>query len=221
MTVDPFFYSYLIVINTKIIYERKKAMNLTDADKQKYWKTVSSHVAYPHPFLTVREDVVLLPNGHRIEDFAIWENNDVAQVLAITPEKKLILARQYKHGAGKMVAECPGGFIDDGEEPEMAARRELEEEVGLTAPKFKLLATFIHHATKETSTAYFYLALNATELYTGKKPEITEDIEVLQLSLSEVFSMIEKGDLQQTGTIAGIMLAVKELGEDFFSTNDL
>jgi ADP-ribose pyrophosphatase len=170
-------------------------------------------LGYNHPFFKVREDQVELPNGHSIPDFTIWENGDVAQVLAITPDQKIILAKQYKHGAGQMIAECPGGYMDEGEEPLQAAKRELQEEVGYTADEFQLLATFIHHPTKETSTTFFFLATNATPVTEGTNQEVTEDIEVMLVSFEQALAMIAVGELQQTGTVAGILLATRQLGE--------
>jgi 8-oxo-dGTP pyrophosphatase MutT (NUDIX family) len=182
--------------------------------QQKDWVTVGSRVGYDHPFFKVREDHVILPNGHEITDFTIWENCDVAQVMAVTPDKKIILVRQFKQGAGKIVSECPGGFVDVGEDKMAAAHRELKEETGYTVKELILLGRFHHHPTKETSNAYFYLGLNAKS---GKqKLDITEDIEVQLFSLSEVMSLIKEGEIVQTGTIAGIFLALEFLGKEYF-----
>jgi ADP-ribose pyrophosphatase len=186
------------------------------SSNEKFWQTLSSRTGYNHPFFKVREDQVSLPNGHTIPDFTVWENGNVAQVLAVTPNQEIILAKQYKHGAGQMIAECPGGYMDEGEVPEQAARRELQEEVGYTADEFKLLATFVHHPTKETSSTFFFLALNATPVNEGARQEVTEDIEIILVSFTQALKMIETGELKQTGTIAGILLAARLLGVDTY-----
>jgi 8-oxo-dGTP pyrophosphatase MutT (NUDIX family) len=178
---------------------------------KKEWETVSSKIGYNHPFFQVREDEVKLPNGHTIPDFTVWVNGPVAQVLALTPKNEIILARQFKHGAGMMVTECPGGYMEKGEDSEAAVKRELLEEVGYTAEDFYLLGQFRHHPTKEESETFFYIAFNAALAPEGARPEITEDIEILLISFKKALEMIDDGELFQTGTVAGILKATRYL----------
>ena len=78
-----------------------------------------------------------LPDG-KTADFDIIKSGAVVCTLALTPDKKVILVRQFRPGPEKIVTEIPGGFIDKGESPKAAAKRELLEESGYTG-EFKFI----------------------------------------------------------------------------------
>jgi len=80
----------------------------------------SPHTAHAHPFYTIDADP--------------WVN-----VVATTARGELVMVRQWRHGASKVTLEIPGGLIDPGESPEVAAARELLEETGFAAPTLRAL----------------------------------------------------------------------------------
>src|ERR1700761_4271663 len=89
------------------------------------------------PFLRVRSDTVELPDGTIIENYFVRESRGFAVIAAVTPERDVVLVRQYKHGIATITLELPAGMIDPGETPESCATRELAEETGYAgdAPK--------------------------------------------------------------------------------------
>lgn len=178
------------------------------------WDVLDSATAYDHPYFYVRADHVRLPNGHEVPDYTVWVNGDVAQVLAITEDDRLILVRQYKHGAAQVLLECPGGFVNSEESPQVAAHRELREETGYVAGVLELLGRFVHHPSKETGATYFYLARNVVVSAAGPQPDQTEQIEVVLLTWSQALAMIASGEISQTGTVAGILLAAQRLDKE-------
>ena len=78
-----------------------------------------------------------LPDG-KTADFDIIKSGAVVCTLALTPDKKVILVRQFRAGPEKILTEMPGGFIDKGESPKAAAKRELLERSGYTG-EFKFI----------------------------------------------------------------------------------
>lgn len=175
----------------------------------KKWQTISSELAFDNKWFKVQKDAVKLPNGKILDDFYLWKEHNVAQIVAITSDNKIVLVRQYKHGAGDILIECPAGFVDENEDFETAAKRELLEETGYIANKIKYLGKYIHNPTKSLGIVKSYLA---RDLIKSKQSlDEDEEIEVLEIPINEVVQMINKGQIWTSGTISSIFLALNEL----------
>lgn len=176
----------------------------------KKWKLLKSSYALKHPFFKVREDHVVLPNGHEVSDYTIWESGDVAQVVPIMPDGKLLLVQQYKHGLGEMIIEFPGGFIDAEETPLEAAKRELSEETGYTSSQIEKVGTFIHHPTKETGKLHLFIAYNLEEENDSLEQDVTEDISVVYFTPEKLLAKVQAGEVMQTGSMLGLLFYLQE-----------
>lgn len=170
------------------------------------WVQVDSKVGYAHPFFKVREDRVLLPNGHEVPDYTVWESGDVAQVVPVTSAGSLLMVKQYKHGLGEQIEEFPGGFVDRNETPFEAANRELSEETGYHSSNLSKLGTFIHHPTKETGKLHLFIALDVQKQQVSLQQDVTEDIELVFYTPEEVLRKISSGSIMQTGSMLGLLL---------------
>ena len=129
----------------------------------KPWKVLRSSYALDVPWYRVRRDEVELGDGTVI-DYYLAEQRDVASVLALTPAGEVLMVRQYKHGAGRVELELPGGLIDPGEAPVDAAARELREETGFVSPvALEPLGWHLQDASKSTTRVYSFLARDVEE----------------------------------------------------------
>jgi 8-oxo-dGTP pyrophosphatase MutT (NUDIX family) len=127
------------------------------------WKVLRSSYALDVPWYRVRRDEVELADGSQI-DYYVAEQRDVANVLALTPADEVLMVRQYKHGAGRVELELPGGLIDPGEAPVDAAARELREETGFVSPvALQPLGWHLQDASKSTTRVYSFLARDVEE----------------------------------------------------------
>ncbi len=177
---------------------------------EKKWKTISSRLALDEPWFKVRRDTVLLPSGKILDDYFVWVSGNIVLIIALTPDNKILLVKQYKHATDQIMIELPAGFADGNEDPEKAAARELLEETGYATQKMELLAKLSDNPTKQIGTTSIWLARD-TELINTPKPDENEDIEVLLVDLAEAVQMVLEGKIWATGSVAGILLAWEKL----------
>ena len=137
-----------------------------------------------------------------------------AVILPAFEDGTIALVRQYRHPTVKYLLELPAGGLDDGERPEEAAARELEEELGLVAGKLEKLCEFFVSPGFCAEKMWLYLATDLTE--TAPRPEDDEVIEVVRLPIRRALQMITDGEIEDAKTIIGLMLAAPRIGLSAF-----
>lgn len=171
------------------------------------WTTLSSTVAFEHRWYQLRQDRVALPSGHIIDDFFVSERPDIATVLPITADDRVVFVRQYRHGVGKVLLELPAGTFETGEEPLAVAKRELAEETGYTSEAWEALATFYNSPVKQTNQIHLFKASNV-QLTQAQQLDITEDIEVVTKPIGDITRLIASGELCVSGTLTALFLGL-------------
>lgn len=175
------------------------------------WQKLRSQMVIDNPWCRVRQDAIVLPDGHIIEDFFINIRPDVALVFAVTEDQQVIFVRQYRHGVEQILLELPAGAFDPTTEtPSSAATRELREETGYVADSLISLATLYDNPVKDTNSIHLFLAENV-KLQHQTKPDITEDIQVVLIPVHQVLDAIAHQHIQVAGTIAAIFLALNKI----------
>jgi 8-oxo-dGTP pyrophosphatase MutT (NUDIX family) len=167
------------------------------------WRIRSSEYPIATPFLRLRSDVVELPDGLVIENYYVRETRGFAVIFALTPDERVVLVRQYKHGIGRMVLELPAGGIDEGESPVDCARRELAEETGHVGDEPELVGTYLADPTNSNGSFHVYLIRNA-EPRVAQAFDQTEDIRVEFTPLSEIRTLLRDGRIDAGSQIASI-----------------
>lgn len=173
----------------------------------KPWKIIASTHLRPN----IRLDRCELPNGKVIEG-TVLEFGDWVTVLALTKAQEVVMIRQYRHGAQKVILELPGGAMDGQEEsPLEAARRELLEETGFTSGRFIQVGCVSPNPANQTNLIYSFLALDA-EKTDDQHLDGTEEIEVLLEPLDEVVAMAKNGELLQSMQVSAVFFTLAYLG---------
>ena len=173
------------------------------------WITRSSEVVYgARPWLEISREEVELPSGRTVTDFhRVWIT-DYAILCAETDDGQILLGRIYKHGVGDVTLIFPGGGISDGENPLVAAKRELLEETGFEARDWTLKTKLVVHANYGAGYAHFFHAKGLTKVQEPVRDD-TEDISVEFHPRSEVRALYERGEIVLLDCLA--MLAVMGL----------
>jgi 8-oxo-dGTP pyrophosphatase MutT (NUDIX family) len=169
----------------------------------KPWKILSS----THLRDNIRLDCCELPNGKTIEGTVLEFGNWVT-ILALTKEQEVVIIRQYRHGAQKVILELPSGAMDEpGESPLETAQRELREETGYTSGRLIQVGCVSPNPANQTNMIYSFLALDAERLGDQYLDE-TEEIEVVLTPLEEVIAMAKRGDLLQSMQVATVFFVL-------------
>lgn len=161
-----------------------------------------SRTIYAGRVVTLRLDAVPGPDG-KPRQREIVEHAPAAAVVAVDAEDRVLLVRQHRPAVGDDLLEIPAGLVDDGETPEAAARRELEEETGLRTNSLTPLARFYSSAGFCTEELHVFLA---SDLHAGEANlDPGEDVEVVWLPLTQVREMLTRQDLRDAKTLVGLL----------------
>jgi ADP-ribose pyrophosphatase len=168
-------------------------------------RIVSSRIVYRGPVFSVTTDDVEEPNGVRARRDVIHHSGSVV-VLAVDDSGAIplvLLERQYRHAATDYLWEIPAGRIDPGEHELKAAKRELLEETGYTAARWRRILKFYASPGFVAETMSVFLA---TSLRDGEaQPEADEVIHIRMVPLPTAVSMVVSGTIRDAKTISSVL----------------
>ena len=171
-------------------------------EKPEIWKIITSRQIADCRVFKVREDYCERESDHKESTFFVVENPDWVNIIALTQDKQVVLIKQFRHGAEEIILEIPGGMIDEGEDVETAARRELLEETGYSSNEFILLGKSRPNPAIQTNWMYHYLALDCAKTQETAFDE-HESLLTKLASLSEVENLIKSGEITHSLVLAG------------------
>jgi len=128
-----------------------------------------------------------------------------AVIVPVFADQTVALVKQYRHAARKYLWEIPAGSLAKGESPETGARRELEEEIGVTAENIEKLTEFYVSPGFLSEKMFVFLATDLT--VTAQNLEADEFIEVEKFTFEQVFEMIRSNEIEDAKTMVGLILA--------------
>ncbi|MCC6611551.1 MAG: NUDIX hydrolase [Burkholderiales bacterium] len=171
------------------------------------WQTIASEPVIDLGLFRVTRDVARSPRTQGERPFYVVHMADWVMVVPLTADGKLVLVRQYRHGAREAGLEVPGGLHDHaGEQPDEGAARELAEESGYGGGKLTLLGRLRPQPALFANRAWIYLALEVAR-HGAPAPDPGEDLEVVLLDPREVPARIAAGEISNAMTVAALALA--------------
>lgn len=169
-------------------------------------KIRSSKEVYKCRLFRVTEEVATDKTGFRIER-SIVHHRGAAVMLATDDDDRVLMVRQFRLPVNSKLWELPAGTLDEGEKPLTTAKRELQEETGYKAAKWKKLAEYYPSPgfVDEKMTIYLATGLTAGEA----SPMDDERIETKWFTKKELKQMIRKGHIQDSKTLVGYLMWAK------------
>ena len=164
-------------------------------------KTVRKNYVFRGKIINVRRDDAMLPNGNACTREVV-EHPGGACVLAVT-EESVILVKQFRYAYGEELYEIPAGKLNAGEDPMLAASRELGEETGLVAEELSPVCTLYPSPGYTNEKIYIFEARRA---HAGKQHlDEGEFLRVEYLPVEEVKAMIGRGEIRDAKTIVAVL----------------
>ena len=174
---------------------------------------LSSSVVYQGPLFRILHDKLIEPSG-KINEREVIRHNGSVVILALDSSKNkknpwVVVERQYRHAANQFLWELPAGKLDAGEDPLAGAQRELAEETGYSARKWKPLVEYYASPgfLGESMKVFLAEGLVAGDAH----PEDDEQIEFRLVKLSELVKMIEKGAIIDGKTLTSVLLYARKI----------
>jgi ADP-ribose pyrophosphatase len=180
-------------------------------------RLVDSAVVHRGRVLEFRVDTVERADGRRAMREVAGHPGAVA-IVAVDPEGRVLLVRQYRHPAGRALLEIPAGTLDRDpatgatEDPDDAARRELEEETGCRAGRWERLVDFWTAPGFATERMFLYLATDLAPAGEGRLgPDEDEALELVRLPWREAVAAAERGEIGDAKSLVGLLWLARRM----------
>ncbi len=170
-------------------------------------KKLSGEEIFHGKLLHVVKDEVLLPNGERsYREYC--KHVGAVCVLPLLSDGAVIMERQYRYAAGRVLLEIPAGKLNSAdEEPLSAAARELREETGAVAGKYTYIGKMLGSPAILSESVYMYIAEDIT--FTETSPDDDEFIEMEKIPLERLYAMVMSGEIEDSKTQIAVLKAVQ------------
>ena len=176
-----------------------------------HWMCTDSRYLFQSRWYAVRQDALTSPEGEAIT-YTVVEHPGFVVIVPLLSDGRVVMERIYRYPLQRVNLECPSGGLD-GEAPEVAARRELEEETGYRAGRMIGLGKYAASSGISDEEFTIFLATDVSADGVLRR-EITEDIEIELIPLAELRAMVLRGEITDAPSALAILLASEALEAD-------
>lgn len=165
------------------------------------WEVDEAGVLAETPIFALKRRTAVSPGGDKRGEFVYLDAPDWVNVVALTPDGRVVLIEQFRHGTCEVTLEIPGGAVDAGEEPVQAGLRELREETGFTGAEAQLIGTVTPNPAMQNNSCHTLLVRGAGRAGEAS-PDGLEEIAVRLVPLDEVADLIASGRIHHALVVA-------------------
>ncbi|MFT6115514.1 MAG: 8-oxo-dGTP pyrophosphatase MutT (NUDIX family) [Candidatus Azotimanducaceae bacterium] len=176
----------------------------------KPWVRQDSQLIADCRIFKVKKSIEVSPRSGEPSDFFVIDSADWVNVVPITEDNELVCVRQYRHGAAKITLEIPGGMVDPGELPKIAAARECLEETGYEASQLVSLGCLSPNPALFPNSLHTWIARDVRATAQIQN-ESTEHTEVQLVPLSQVPDLLLSGEIDHALAVATLWRALHYL----------
>lgn len=168
------------------------------------WKKISTRPLGDYRVFSLRADEKISPRTGKTHEFFVLDCVNWVNVVAVTPDQKLVLVEQFRHGTDTVELEIPGGLLNDQHEtPVAAAIRELREETGYEGERAQILCEGLPNPAILSNKCYTVLVLNCRLLHPVEWDH-GEDIVTRLVPVADITSLIESGRLRHSIIVSAL-----------------
>lgn len=168
------------------------------------WQVIGSRQVGEYVVFSVHEEIKVVPRTGEKKTFFTIGSPDWINIVPLTTQKTVLMVKQYRHGTKEYCYEFPAGAVEHADEsPLETARREMIEEIGYDSKNIVSIGLVKPNPALFANTGFVYLAWDVYNV-DGQNLEDTEDLEVLEFPLEDVFSMVATGKVTHALTICTI-----------------
>lgn len=167
-------------------------------------KTIQSTPIFEGKVISLKVDEVTLPNGG-VSKREIINHPGAVAVIAITDDNKILVVEQYRKALERSIIEIPAGKLEQGEEPIVTARRELEEETGYTTDDLTFVQAFATSPGFADEVIHIYVAKNLKKLEIPVELDEDEFVELMAVTIDDAEAMMVDGRIYDAKTAFAIL----------------
>jgi len=179
--------------------------------RRESWRVEASRTLIADPWMHLRAERCVTPRGVVLDPYYMLDYRDWAHVAAFDSDDNLVMARQYRHGAGALSLELPGGIVDTGEDAAAAAARELLEETGYAASALVPLAALSPNPSNYTNHLHLFLATDV-QRRSAQNLDTGEDIAVELVPWRRAREMALDGQMINAAHVGLLWIALARTG---------